>query len=181
MYSVCRTYGHEPLDNNNTRVKITPTFTGHWVYQLFNSLQMQMWQVVLAPMHQWMWHGSDQYYIARMLWQYDWHLLTLPWLNFDTLLRQSKLDRRLNSLLSCFWYISIWYFFAPFHTHFIRFIFYLWYSIINHIIWYTFESIKVYLIHFWVYQKWIKNKVSNFDRLKFVSKFHQSVSSWTRP
>ena len=76
---------------------------------------------------------------------YKWY----PWLNVDTLLSRSKLDKRLNTLLICFWYISIWYGrFTQFRYDFLSLI----------IIWYTFECIKVYLIFFWVYQNCIKSE-----------------------
>ena len=98
-------------------------------------------------------------------------------LNFDTLLRQSKLNRRLNTLLTCVWYISIWYLFTPFHRHFIRFRYdflssslfdtllsvskCIWLSV-SKCTWYKFECIKIV-------SKVNQNKVFNFDRLKSVS------------
>ncbi len=68
-----------------------------------------------------------------------------------------------------------WYLFTSYHTHLIRFR----YDFLSSItIWYTFECIKVYLMHFWVhqnYQKWIKIRCPNFDRFKSVSKFSQGT------
>ena len=72
------------------------------------------------------------------------------------------------TLLTCFWYISVWYSFTPYTFHLI------WFSIINN-----------YLIHFWACIKVMKciwytfktvskvnqNQVSNFDCLKSVSTF----------
>ena len=81
-------------------------------------------------------------------------IVSCPRLNFDTLLSRSKLDKRLHILLTCFWYISIWYFHVI-HTHFIQF---RYDFLSSFIIWYTFEYIKVHLIYFWVYQNCIKNK-----------------------
>ncbi len=66
----------------------------------------------------------------------------LPLLNFDTLLRQSKLDSILNTLLTCFDTSVFNNLFTPFHTHFIRFRYDLLSSII---ISYTFECIRVHL------------------------------------
>ncbi len=81
--------------------------------------------------------------------------------NFDTLLSRSKLGKRFYTFdMFLIRYISIWYFFTSFHTHFIQFqCDFL--SLI--IIWHTFECIIVYLIHFWnsvskLYQKWIKTR-----------------------
>ncbi len=85
-----------------------------------------------------------------------------------------------DTLLTCFWYISIWYFFTTVHTHFIQ----LRYDFLSSIIiWYIFECIKVYLIHLLSVSKLNQNKVSNFDRFKSVSKFNQgiycrSIRSW---
>ena len=97
-------------------------------------------------------------------------MLLEPCLNFDALLSQSKLDKRLNTFLTCFWYINTIYdTFSAFHTHFIQFRYDFLSSII---IWYTFECIKVYLIYLLtvsvhliyllsvskLYQKWIKTR-----------------------
>ena len=63
-------------------------------------------------------------------------------------------------LWKCFWYISIWYLFTIFHTHFLQFKYI--------IIWYLrpiYLLVSV-LIHFWVYQ-------SVFDTLLSVSKLYQ--------
>ena len=87
-----------------------------------------------------------------------------PWLNFVTLLSKSKLDKRLKYTSEM---CLIHQFFMPFHIHVIQFRYDFLSSII---VWYTFECIKVYLIHIWVHQNCIKSESNQGVQFSSVQK-----------
>ncbi len=94
----------------------------------------------------------------------------LHWLNFDTFLSRSKLDKRLKYTFDMF---LIHQYFDTFSCHFIHVSYNLDMIFFDQslLICYTFECTKVYLVYFWVHLT--VNMVSNFDRLKGVWKFSQ--------
>ena len=115
----------------------------------------------------------------------------VPLLNFDTHLSRSKLDKQIKiHFWRVLWNISIG---LPFHT--ISYTFhtiYIWFSVINIIIWYTFEYQSEFdiLLSIKTVSKVNQNKVNNnFDWRKIVyqssSRVHSVIlkngdSKWTK-